>query len=317
MYKKILTFILIANTLIGTTLAQQVRPNSVFQKYIECYASTAQIQMQKHGIPASITLAQGLLESAAGQSMLATKANNHFGIKVSTDWTGPYVLRDDDKPNERFRSYNSVEESFEDHSLFLKRPRYQSLFNLSITDYKSWARGLKACGYATSPTYAEKLIEIIECYNLQQYDTRKGERVDSSCQTVLHPAFPTNQHEQRNPYPTRYDRVLFCNNCRYIIVQPCETWKSIGLVYGRSERKLRSMNEYPKGTLPQVGAPLYLDKKSTRAAKVLKGKYHIVKAGESLHSISQMYGMRMKTLYKVNCLPIEYTPKPGDALLLR
>ena len=134
-------------------------------------------QMNRYGIPASITLAQGLLESGAGTSMLAQKANNHFGIKVGGTWTGPYVTKDDDRQGERFRKYESVEESFEDHSRFLaERQRYASLFNLDPTDYRGWAHGLKEAGYATNPEYAKKLISLIDIYKLHEFDLQKGSR---------------------------------------------------------------------------------------------------------------------------------------------
>ena len=144
--------------------------NSVYQEYIDTYSDMALEQMRQHKIPASITMAQALLESGAGRSYLATNANNHFGIKVSGGWTGPYVRRDDDSKNEKFRKYRNVKESYEDHSLFLKQPRYSRLFSLRQDDYKAWARGLKACGYATLPTYADRLITIIETYELHQLD---------------------------------------------------------------------------------------------------------------------------------------------------
>ena len=147
------------------------RTNQAYWSYIDQYKGLAIEQMRKYHIPASITLAQGLLESGAGRSSLATKANNHFGIKVSGNWTGPYVLKNDDAPNEKFRKYKSAKDSYEDHSKFLQGRRYQGLFQLKITDYRGWAKGLKAAGYATSPTYAESLIRIIEMYNLYQFDS--------------------------------------------------------------------------------------------------------------------------------------------------
>ena len=145
-------------------LAEELNP--VYVQYIEQYRDLAIEQQRKHKVPAAITMAQGLLESAAGQSELATKANNHFGIKCA-DWNGKKVYKDDDTKNECFRSYPEVSYSYEDHSLFLQRKRYQSLFALPLADYKSWAHGLKACGYATDPKYADKLIHLIELYNLQ------------------------------------------------------------------------------------------------------------------------------------------------------
>ena len=130
--------------------------------------------MIRYKIPASITLAQGLLESGAGTSILARKANNHFGIKCGRAWKGPYILQDDDARNEKFRKYRSVEESYEDHSRFLQQARYSSLFDLSMKDYKGWARGLKRCGYATNPCYASLLIDLIERYDLDQFDKHKS-----------------------------------------------------------------------------------------------------------------------------------------------
>jgi flagellum-specific peptidoglycan hydrolase FlgJ len=139
-------------------------------EYIDQYKGIAIEEMLKNGIPASITLAQGLLESASGNSTLATEANNHFGIKCNTGWTGPTILRDDDAAGECFRVYESAEQSYRDHSEFLKRARYVSLFQLDRNDYKGWAHGLKKAGYATNPRYAELLIDLIERYELDQFD---------------------------------------------------------------------------------------------------------------------------------------------------
>ena len=143
--------------------------DEIYTAYINQYAKAAQEQQKQHGIPASITLAQGLLESAAGRSELATKANNHFGVKCTSDWKGASFRHDDETKDECFRSYRHAEDSYEDHSLFLLRPRYKALFELPLSDYKGWAHGLKRCGYATDPAYAAKLIRIIEEYNLTQY----------------------------------------------------------------------------------------------------------------------------------------------------
>ena len=163
------------------TKAPATAPVKVFKKntlsrnltsvqYIEQYKDIAIEEMLKSGIPASITLAQGLLESASGNSTLATEANNHFGIKCNTTWTGPTILKDDDAAGECFRVYESAEQSYRDHSEFLKRARYVSLFQLDRNDYKGWALGLKKAGYATNPKYAELLIDLIERYQLDQYD---------------------------------------------------------------------------------------------------------------------------------------------------
>ena len=157
---------------------QTTGAKDAYSAYIAKYSGMAMEQMKQYGIPASITLAQGLLESDAGRSSLATKCNNHFGIKCHSDWTGRKMYHDDDERHECFRCYRSAEESFRDHSLFLVNgARYKSLFKLSVTDYKGWAKGLKAAGYATSPTYATKLIEIIERYGLDRYDSKTGVRL--------------------------------------------------------------------------------------------------------------------------------------------
>ncbi|MCR5242779.1 MAG: glucosaminidase domain-containing protein, partial [Prevotella sp.] len=145
------------------SVGAQTRWNAQYQEYVDQWSSVAIEQMNRYRIPASITLAQGLLESGAGRSELAREGNNHFGIKCHNGWTGPTVYKDDDQRNDCFRSYKTARESYEDHSRFLVNGRrYQSLFSLKMTDYKGWARGLKAAGYATNPKYADRLIEIIE-----------------------------------------------------------------------------------------------------------------------------------------------------------
>lgn len=147
-----------------------IAKNQTSLEYIEQFKGIAIEEMLKSGIPASITLAQGLLESASGNSTLATEANNHFGIKCNVGWTGPTILKDDDAAGECFRVYENAEESYRDHTEFLKRARYVSLFQLDRNDYKGWAHGLKKAGYATNPKYAELLINLIERYELDQYD---------------------------------------------------------------------------------------------------------------------------------------------------
>ena len=159
--------------LISSILAWGQRTNQAYWTYIDKYKDWAIEQMHEYHIPASITLAQGLLESNAGRSRLATVANNHFGIKVGGTWTGPYIIQSDDAPNDRFRKYKSARDSYIDHSKFLQGKRYQGLYRLGSTDYKGWARCLKAAGYATSSTYAEALIRIIEMYELYRFDTGK------------------------------------------------------------------------------------------------------------------------------------------------
>ena len=169
--RKVLTVIVLS--ILSITLWAQSR-NAAYEAYIEEYRHIAIEQQRKHGIPASITLAQALLESGAGKSELATKANNHFGIKCTSDWAGKTYKYSDNRANECFRKYADVADSYEDHSLFLKRKRYESLFSLSVKDYKGWARGLRECGYATDPKYPSKLINIIELYELDKLSSHKS-----------------------------------------------------------------------------------------------------------------------------------------------
>ncbi len=272
--------------------------------YINRYTSLAIDQMVRYGVPASITMAQGLLESAAGTSTLAVRANNHFGIKCGSQWTGPYILRDDDYRNEQFRVYASAEESYEDHSLFLrKNARYASLFRLKITDYKGWAHGLKAAGYATSPTYAQNLIQLIENFELYRLDYY-------SVNNRHHAAVSANDVPMLHP-------VQMCNGNFYTIARNGDTFKSLSREMGVSERKLRKYNEVDKHYTLSEGDIVYFEKKHKKAAKEYKNVYHRVEPGESVHRISQQYGVRVKTLYQLNHLPHDYVPKVGDLIKLR
>lgn len=276
-----------------------------YRQYIETYKSMAIDQMLRYRIPASITLAQGLLESSAGSSLLATTANNHFGIKTGGSWTGPFVLRTDDAPNEQFRKYNSAAESFEDHSLFLTgRKRYSSLFALAPNDYKGWAYGLKNCGYATNPKYAELLIGVIERYDLAQYD-RYEHVAENVFQRVV---------ERKAESVAR--RLYICNDLVYVIVGAGDSFESIARDMGISERKLRKYNEVDKYYELSRGEVVFLTKKKSRVAKSIRETYHIVAAGESMYSIAQRYGIKMTKLYKWNNLPPTYVPEVGASLLL-
>lgn len=299
-----------------TALAQQ--QNAVYQSYISQYANMAIDQMNRYGIPASITLSQGLLESGAGRSTLAIKANNHFGIKVGSGWTGPYVVRDDDKPNERFRKYSSVAESYEDHSRFLQKDRYAPLFKLKTTDYKGWARGLKACGYATSPTYAENLINIIELYKLHDFDHKTSTHHQQTTSNTSNGQLvnPTIQkyvtHAPNNFFSTH--PVAENNKNYYIRVAKGDNLLTIAMAVGVSERRLRKYNELPKDMPLTPGSILYLNAKRSKADKGFKYHPHIVMPGQSMYDIAQMYGIKLKSLYKMNMLMPDYQPRVGDVL---
>ena len=293
MNRLILTFV----CLLGILSLQAQTRNKQYEEYIKKYRDIAVEEMKKYHIPASITLAQGLLESGAGQSTLARKSNNHFGIKCGSDWKGKSVRHDDDERNECFRAYKHPKQSYEDHSKFLvSRPRYASLFKLKITDYKGWARGLKKAGYATNPRYAEQLIGIIELYDLDRYDKKGGLK-----------------WMKDNPNP---HQPYIANRLVYIVVRSGDTWKSISKEFDISRRKLRKYNDLYKGYELQVGDILYLEKKNRRADK--EHIVHVLRAGESMYSISQKYGIRLKRLYKLNKMSEdESTPEVGTILRLR
>ena len=292
-------YILIAFLLFSFSLTASQRKNSRYLKYIEEYKELAIYEMKKHKIPASIKLAQGLLESGAGQSQLARKNNNHFGIKCGSNWGGRTTRYTDDHYMECFRSYRSVKESYEDHSLFLKKPRYASLFNLKTTDYKGWARGLKKAGYATDPSYANRLISIIEDYELYKYDTVKGKK-----QKAVASSLPTYSHP-----------VYLSNDLAYIIVRDGDTFKSIGKEFGIRWKNIVKYNDLHKEYTLTAGDVIYLCKKKTKANK--KYPYYVVRDGDSMHSISQKFGIRMKNLYKMNRKDGEYIPEVGLSLRLR
>lgn len=281
--------------------------NQAYWSYIDKYKDWAVEQMHKYRIPASITLAQGLLESAAGRSTLATQANNHFGIKVGGSWTGPYVLRDDDAKNEKFRKYASARDSYEDHSKFLQGRRYQSLFSLAITDYKGWARGLKAAGYATSPTYAEALIRLIEMYKLYQFDTG----------TYKADKYTVHSGETEDAFFKSH--MVYKNNGNYfIVVETGDDMATISEKTGVSLRKLYKYNDLSSDYVPTQGDLIYLQKKRSCASREFRHTpIHIVEDNQSMFDISQLYGIRLKSLYKMNKMDYSYQIKPGDILRIR
>lgn len=284
----------------------QARWNQAYQQYIDQYKDIAIEQMHRWKIPASITLAQGLFESGAGKSDLVRKGNNHFGIKCH-GWTGRTVYHNDEKRNECFRAYSSAYESYDDHSRFLaSSQRYSSLFKLKKTDYKGWARGLKSAGYATNPQYANKLIEIIQLYKLYKYDKAK-----SYDRTMAKHA------KSKSVYGMPLHPVKLYNKNYYVIARRGDTFRSIADEVGVSYRKLASYNERNKNDVIEEGEVIWLKKKRKNAPKEYKGRFHYVKAGESMYTISQTYGIQLKSLYKMNNLTPEYSIRVGDALRLR
>ena len=274
--------------------------------YIEKYKDDAVREMQMYKVPASITIAQGMLESDNGNSALAVYANNHFGIKCHTDWTGETFTADDDTNNECFRKYSSVYESYVDHSKFLKnRDRYAALFELKTTDYKGWAKGLKAAGYATDPRYAERLIEIIDRYKLNAYDKEEN--------LPLIVSSPKNNQQQTVSASVTRREISLNNNVKYIVVKPGDSFMKIAKELDMGVWQLYKYNDLNKNAKLTPGQLLYIQPKKRKS----KDGQHVVKPGESIYDISQQYGVKVKLIYKYNALPIGSQPKTGDTILLR
>lgn len=285
--------------------AQEMKWNARFQTYIDQYRDLAIEQMLKYKIPASITLAQGIFESGAGNSQLTKRGNNHFGIKCH-GWQGATVYFDDDASQECFRAYRDARESYEDHSRFLVRnKRYSSLFSLKQTDYKGWARGLKSCGYATNPNYANKLIGLIELYKLYNYDHAKS----------------YDKFMASNAGHHQYDALLhpihIYNKNYFLQARKGDTFESIGKEIGISGKKIAKYNERDYRDRLEENEIIWLKKKQKKAAKEYKGRKHYVRQGESMYSIAQKYGIRLKSLYKRNHLSPDYDLRIGDELKLR
>ncbi len=290
-------------------MSAQMKWSQTYQTYINQYKDLAIEQMLRYRIPASITLAQGLFESAAGRSDLVRQGNNHFGIKCHTSWMGPKQYHDDDARGECFRVYSDAKESYEDHSQFLARQsRYACLFNLSTSDYKGWARGLKQCGYATNPQYANKLIQIIELYKLHEYD--KAKRYDKFMAEHSGTDQPINAQGLLHP-------IHLFNDNYYLYAREGDTFKGIGKEVGISWKKLAKYNERDKNDILRKGDIIYLKKKRKKAPKQYKKRPHIVQAGESMYGISQKYGIRLKNLYKMNGLDPDFKIYPGARLRVR
>ncbi len=278
----------------NTLFAQSTIDN--YRIYIDEFHRIAQKQQEKYNIPASITLAQGLIESGAGRSQLAQKSKNHFGIKCH-DWNGSKVYHDDDEVQECFRKYEDVKDSYEDHSLFLVgRPRYKELFTLRTTDYVGWAHGLKKAGYATDPNYAYKLIDIIERYELYKFD-------DGGIKLVV------------NDNETHSHQLYKINGVQFIVAKKDDSIENIALNYGLSIEKLRNYNDLtPKATIGK-GQIIFLKNKKRRV--LFGNSVHIVQATDSYYSISQLHGIRLLSLYKLNDLKADARPYVGQVLKLR
>jgi len=279
--------------------------------YIAQYSPIAIKHRDKYKIPASITLAQGILESGAGRGDLAKTANNHFGIKCRSDWTGDRVYRQDDNPNDCFRKYESVEDSYEDHARFLlQNSRYAVLFTYDIKDYESWAKGLQTCGYATDKGYANKLISIIENYELYEYDKKAPQQYVPPKEVAKE-----EKQQQTTPTPALSRNVYKAYDLLYVIAVENDSFKRIADDLGFKEKDLANYNDAPEDFPLNAGDIVYLEKKKDKADKPYLR--HVVKIGESMYIISQEYGIQVKSLYKMNKKDADYIPIEGDIVILR
>jgi len=288
----------------ATLFAQPAERKMTAQQYIDSFKDEAIKEMLMYNIPASITLAQGMLESGNGNSDLAVYANNHFGIKCHKGWDGPTYIKDDDAKDECFRKYPDVLDSYTDHSQFLKsRPRYAFLFELKRTDYKGWAKGLKEAGYATDPKYTQRLLELIETYKLYQYDEIEGmENID---------VFEQAQNTKPDKIEPR--EIFRFRFIKYIIVKPGDTFYKIARDTDKDLWQIYKYNDLTEKDKLYPGQKIYIQPKRNKA----KEPTHTVKKGETMHSISQLHGIKLKKLYKKNNMKPGEEPKVGDILYLR
>jgi len=284
--------------------------------YIREFKDLAIREMKRTGIPASIKLAQAMLESDNGNSTLAQKANNHFGIKCHSNWKGGKVYHDDDRRNECFRKYRTVYESYEDHSDFIVRgQRYSFLFDLNPTDYKSWARGLQKAGYATSKTYASMLIKIIEDNQLYVYDQGGSLAFDHEDDDSLKNNQEYLADVDNFKIYTEKHRVYSKNRIDYIIVRKGDTFKTLTEELGMLPWELYKYNEIEGDTKLVEGQILYIQPKRNKAEHGFD--FHEVKEGETMYTISQLYGIKLRKLYEKNLMETGSEPEVGQKLWLR
>ena len=329
--------VLIAIALIlGLTVSARLEPGTPQERYIARYAPIAVNEMYRSGVPASITLAQGILESRSGQSALAVDGNNHFGIKCHNSWKGKTMLADDDRKNECFRVYDSAEESFRDHSDFLRyRDRYKFLFDFPTTDYKSWAYGLKQAGYATDPSYAAKLIQYVEDYDLARFDRMTVDQAiaaggyEAEAPVVRDelegiPESPLKieagelfRGKAGEEYRFSLSRTLYSRNgVPYVYAVDGETYSSIAKSNHLLVKEILRYNDLPGGGELHAGDIVYLEPKKSKTVRGLD-KYIVGEEEESFHGICQRFAVKEKAIRKLNNLPAGYVPREGDEIILR
>lgn len=283
--------------------------HTTVEEYIEKWDDVAVKQMIEHGIPASITMAQGILESGYGNSMLALKGNNHFGIKCH-EWEGASVFKDDDKKNECFRKYKNASESYEDHSAFLTgRSRYAFLFELDKTDYKSWAKGLKKAGYATNPKYPKLLVDLIEKHELYKLDNQidfekfepkeKNIKSEEPLLAMVNIENQTKSPEDKLVTSKKHNIFVNQNKTKYVVAKSGDTFYQIAKEFGLHLRQLNNWNDFPdtKDILVE-GDIVYLMPKRNKSKNGLT-RVEVEKKQE-LWEVSQVHGIKLKSLMQLN-----------------
>lgn len=304
----IATVLLVCSCRTGSTSSSPLTNSSArndSERYILAFYPLAVEQMVRHGIPASITLAQGLLESGAGKSKLATEGNNHFGIKADRRWKGKFMRVMDNGALHKFRVYDNAGNSYEDHSQFLvTNQRYAHLFKLKRTNYKKWAKGLRDAYYAEDRQYHTKLVALIEKYSLDKYDHYDMSDIKRDRKKM----------KAQEKVPAR--AIYQSNGLLYINARAGDTFKGLAKELGISKRKIIKYNDLYDDYTLQEGDIIYLEEKNNKAKK--ENKFHRTRSGESLYRISQIYGIKLKKLYKMNPQYKDYTKlKVGDTVRLR
>lgn len=324
--KRILSFLVILHISLASVFAQNAKMSR--EEYVTKYAKLAVQEMERVGIPASITLAQGCLESSNGNSELSIASNNHFGIKCHSSWQGKRIYHDDDAKGECFRVYDDVYDSYVDHSNFLRNgQRYAFLFEFDQKDYKSWAYGLKRAGYATNPDYPKLLIKIIEDGELYKYDSmtsdmfREKTRKEKEIDVIVKGDAPTSKIEPPTPWTnesiaTKHDKKIYKNNGKkFIILDKNETMYQIAHRFSIPMWKLYAINDFKAGQVVPEGTVVYIEQKALRA----ESKYttHTVRDGETFYTISQLYGMQATRLARLNKATPENTLETGSNIYVR
>ncbi|MCX6237912.1 MAG: glucosaminidase domain-containing protein [Bacteroidia bacterium] len=323
LYRFKIFFVIVLSVWFGNpAFCESLQKNSR-QQYIDVYAQLAIQEMNEYHIPASITMAQACLESGDGNSTLALEANNHFGIKCNSSWSGPSIRQDDESRNECFRKYGTAIESYRDHSKFLTGGmRYQFLFDYDIKDYRKWAYGLKKAGYATDPQYPERLIRIIEEFQLDKLDTYynsttryvRPERLGSGSKSTTRRKGNSGIDDfSINPYVTR--NVEKRNNVKAFFAKEGDTYEQIAAEFSLKDWEIYRYNDVEQGARPEAGSIVYLQGKRGSAPR--GNDFHILKQGESLWSVAQWYGVRLNALYRKNRMNPGEEPKPGQQISLR